>query len=273
MSTISSLSSVTAITRTSIHTSASTAALPPICSDPNCLYPFGPACTACSLAFDIKEEAKSRRPRPTETVAAWVEEVKVNRDITVYAGQEFTGGADEGDYDWDVDDVETQAAMEGDVDEDEDEDEGECVSEQSESDGDGYEADEEAEADFDETLSDRTQIGAHVRSPTCTYPDSSSSSQTASISPVSPVDRVREPLSPWLNTVFDHTLKGQLENCHFAGGADVEQDPDVDNCELCGRPLGDPTDQHSLKCKYAHEELERERIAQWGAAWSPRRRK
>ena len=184
----------------------------------------------------------------------------------MYAGQEFTGGADEGDYDWDVDvdDVETQAAM--------DEVGDESMSELSESDGDGYEADEEVEADFDDAQSDRTQIGVHRRSPTCTYPSNYSSSQTASISSVSPVDRVREPLSPWLNTVFDHTLKGQLENIHFAGGADVEQDPDVDNCELCGRPLGDPTDQHYLKCKYAHEELERERSAQWGAAWSPPRR-
>ncbi|PVH84214.1 hypothetical protein DL98DRAFT_512611 [Cadophora sp. DSE1049] len=264
MSTISSLSSVTNITRTSIHTSTSTAALPPICSDLNCLYPFGPACEACSLALDVKEEAK-QRPRPTETVAAWVEEVKVNRDITVYAGQEFTGGADAADHVVDV--VERQAAVEhaydfvsfGDV-----------VSELSEDDEGGYEGDEEAEVEFDDAGSDRTQSRTYVRSPTCTYPGDSFGSRTASMSSVSLVQKP-EALSPWLDTVFDNTLRGQLENSHFAGGADVEQDPDVENCELCGRPLGDPTDQHYLKCKYAHEELER--VAKWGAAWSPRRRR
>ncbi|KAH7397897.1 hypothetical protein BKA64DRAFT_673085 [Cadophora sp. MPI-SDFR-AT-0126] len=263
MSIISSLSSVTNITRTSIHTDCATANLARICDDLDCLYPYGPACEACCIALDVKEEANQRR-RPTETVAAWVEEIKVNRDITVYAGQDFTGGADAADHADTL--AERQAAGEDDYDY---VSVGDAVSELSEDDEGGCETDEEAEADFDDSRSDRTQFRTYVHSPTCTYPNDSSGLRPASVSSASDV-LVPATLSPWLNTVFDNTLKGQLENTHFAGGANDEQDPDVDNCELCGRPLGDPTDQHYLKCKYAHEELER--VAKWGAAWTPKRR-
>jgi hypothetical protein len=50
----------------------------------------------------------------------------------------------------------------------------------------------------------------------------------------------------------------------FYGGANewlaVE---DVSKCVLCGVELGDSTDQHFLKCLFAHEELVRDELERY----------
>ncbi|KAH7346405.1 hypothetical protein BKA65DRAFT_537080 [Rhexocercosporidium sp. MPI-PUGE-AT-0058] len=242
---MSSVYSGTSISSSSIH-SDSTTNLPRICDDSDCLYPFGPVCIACSFALDVKERAK-RRARPQDRTDEWVEEVQVNRHIVLHAGEEFTGGADE--TNGPISDIKEEVEPDGEVSEGEPDDE-------------GYEADIEEEVRSD------SPISTILRScPQATYSGTSSSSRTASSSSVA-LDEIQEEserLSPWLDTIFDNTLHGQVENVHFAGGADVEQDPNLDNCEFCGRPIGEATDQHYLKCKYAHEELER--VSKWGSAW------
>ncbi|KAK0103396.1 hypothetical protein ONS95_005422 [Cadophora gregata] len=265
MSAFSTISSVTSITRTSIHTNNDTINLARICDDLNCIYPYGPACKLCSLAVDIKEDAVKQRPHPTYTVAAWVDEVKVNRDITLFAGEKFTGGADDDDSDITL--IERQAAAEDDY-----VDEGDAVDDLGEFDEWEYKAEEEEEeeeaeeAELDDGESDTTQVPTYVRSPTYNNILGRASCSRTAFNPSTAVHE-RHPISPWLDTVFDHTLNGQLEDIHFTSGADFQRNPDVENCVLCTRPVGDPTFQHYLKCKYAHEEAER--MAEWGAKWSP----
>lgn len=63
-------------------------------------------------------------------------------------------------------------------------------------------------------------------------------------------------LEKWLEEIFSQTLTAQLENKIFIGGA---EDLNPENpCPICFKPLGDERDQHFLRCKYAHEEFERQ---------------
>jgi len=68
--------------------------------------------------------------------------------------------------------------------------------------------------------------------------------------------RLLNPLNPWLSELFSNTLKAQLEGTHFTGGAE-DQNTTLDFCPICHAPLGDPRDQHFLRCQYAHEEQAR----------------
>lgn len=73
---------------------------------------------------------------------------------------------------------------------------------------------------------------------------------------------ISKSLEPWLSTLIDHTLAGHGSGNAFVGGAE-EQDLTEDDCPLCFGPIGDPRDQHLLRCKYAHEEREREERMTW----------
>ncbi|KAH6679490.1 hypothetical protein B0J14DRAFT_686580 [Halenospora varia] len=67
-------------------------------------------------------------------------------------------------------------------------------------------------------------------------------------------------LDNYVSDVFDHTLNGQVNGPNFNGGADAVNTR-TDLCPLCYKPLGDPRDQHLLRCTYAHEEKVREEQA------------
>ncbi|KAL2069879.1 hypothetical protein VTL71DRAFT_14558 [Oculimacula yallundae] len=259
MSSISPSTSLTG-SSSSIH-SIITANLPRICDDTECLYPFGPACIACSFSLDIKENSK-RRPQPEERTDEWVEEMQINRHIVLHAGEEFTGGADEVDpliVDNDSDSEDSESSEEGSK-------VGEGVSET------GYEADSDCDLRSNSTISSLPRLHTSQKlSSFHSIPSyiSGSAFTTSAFSLSSNYTPNAEPdhLSPWLSTIFDHTLHGHVTNTRFAGGADIEQDfSTVEKCELCGRSIGEATHQHWLKCKFAHEELERVRI--WGTAWS-----
>ncbi|KAL5318784.1 hypothetical protein ACEPPN_013851 [Leptodophora sp. 'Broadleaf-Isolate-01'] len=262
--------SVTDITNSSFSSDA-TADLPRICDDSDCLYPFGPACQVCSFVLDMKAGAK-KRIYPVDRVDEWVEEVQVNRHIVIQAGEEFTGGADE--TNGILSDTTERGKEEG-----EEAEEGEEVEEKEEhSDADDglseYEfvletssnsvmEDDGYDTDID-IISESTLLTLHLDAPSCGMSGRSSSSWMASSPPASLVDRTKSKIRfPWLDTIFSNTLHGQMDEVHFTGGADieqnsdVEQDPDVEICLICGKPTGEATDQHYLKCKYAHEELER----------------
>ncbi|XMA17094.1 hypothetical protein WAI453_009885 [Rhynchosporium graminicola] len=229
---MSSIYSSFASSSSSFHSDA-TADLPKPCNDIDCLYPYGSICDNCAL--DAEEHA-NRRAITDE----WVEESQINRDIVLNAGEEFTGGADETD--------ESESGIE--------DDEANEVS---------YE--ENSDSYLSNIRSEYIISSPYHLSPEQTSPTPSSISSIANCSSISIISAPEpELLASWLDTLFDHTHHGHATNVPFAGGADVEQDPNVDNCELCGRAIGEATDQHYLKCKYAHEE--RERVRKWGSAWN-----
>jgi hypothetical protein len=63
-------------------------------------------------------------------------------------------------------------------------------------------------------------------------------------------------LDPWLSELFSNTLEAQLKGTHFIGGAE-DENTTLDFCPICHAPLGDPEEQHLLRCQYAHEEQAR----------------
>jgi len=71
-------------------------------------------------------------------------------------------------------------------------------------------------------------------------------------------------VAKWLEDVFVLDLAAKLRDRLFTGGADEVDDGvgdgEVENrdppCPFCNRSIGDETEQHVLKCKYAHEEQE-----------------
>ncbi|KAG4432362.1 hypothetical protein IFR05_012160 [Cadophora sp. M221] len=256
-----------------------TADLPRICDDLECLYPFGPACDICSFKLDMKARGKQRVCTPekigylAEAIDEWVEELRINRYIAVYVGEKFTGGADE--TDGPVSD--TKEREEEEEEEEEKVEEEEVYEEYSDADdaGSEYELvadsvmnDDDYDADMD-VISASTLSTLTLAAPLCGTSSKSSSSWTASSSTASLADAPESQLlSPWLDAIFDNTLQGQMDEVHFTGGADVEKEPYEETCLICGKPLGEATDQHYLKCKYAHEEIER-----WGTSWETGRTK
>lgn len=67
-----------------------------------------------------------------------------------------------------------------------------------------------------------------------------------------------ERLDNWLEDVFVQELAAKIQSRIFVGGADEAADVSMPTpCPYCNRAVGDETDQHVLKCKYAHEEQER----------------
>ncbi|RDL36575.1 uncharacterized protein BP5553_05927 [Venustampulla echinocandica] len=63
-------------------------------------------------------------------------------------------------------------------------------------------------------------------------------------------------LDNWLTDIFNNTLEGHVNDEIFNGGAN-EENTTLDFCPLCYAPVGDPIDQHLLRCQYAHDEAER----------------
>ena len=65
-------------------------------------------------------------------------------------------------------------------------------------------------------------------------------------------------LDDWLEDIFVLDLAAKIQGYVLVGGAD-EQD-DISSSALspyCNKPVGDETEQHALKCKFAHEEQEK----------------
>lgn len=65
----------------------------------------------------------------------------------------------------------------------------------------------------------------------------------------------------WLDELFAQTLNAQLKEETFVGGAE-DQNP-RNPCPICFQPQGDETNQHFLRCKYAHEERRRMEQSIW----------
>jgi hypothetical protein len=65
-------------------------------------------------------------------------------------------------------------------------------------------------------------------------------------------------LEEWLEDIFVLDLAAKIQDRLFVGGAYEQDDMSASApCPYCNKPVGDATDQHVLKCKYAHEEAER----------------
>ena len=62
----------------------------------------------------------------------------------------------------------------------------------------------------------------------------------------------------WVEEIYQRDHAAKRKEDLFVGGADeVDNGFDVEYCPHCNKPVGDEIDQHILKCKFAHEELER----------------
>ncbi|TAQ89332.1 hypothetical protein B7494_g2342 [Chlorociboria aeruginascens] len=104
--------------------------------------------------------------------------------------------------------------------------------------------------------------------------DDTTTLDTGSGEPLSPPDLTN--VDKWLSGIFSATLEDQMQDTIFVGGAEeatklpsrssmfstenssYKQSPE---CPTCFGPIGDPRDQHIVKCEYAHIEQERMQYA------------
>ncbi|KAF8864850.1 hypothetical protein BDZ45DRAFT_495001 [Acephala macrosclerotiorum] len=210
------------------------------CFDPYCTYPFGATCESCKLELGSRQRRQQVEPEARSN--AWIENLsapKINIDV---AEQTFFDGTSKRSTVVTENKEQVREVCE----------EYEKLSELV------YHASES------ETRSFETVAPYHFRgslTETSGYP-LSSRTDTTSTSCCSNQTTLSTALDPWLSTLFDHTLAGHVSGVDFVGGAD-EQNPTEDLCSLCFNPIGDPRDQHLLRCQYAHEEREREERAEW----------
>ncbi|KAE8453461.1 hypothetical protein EG329_010322 [Mollisiaceae sp. DMI_Dod_QoI] len=206
---------------------------PMICSDEFCTYPFGPACESCSLALDMREQRRQHLDSEDGS-NEWIEDLNTENPNIDAAEQFFFDGTSNKST------IATKDKEEHYV----------------------INADYNLDADSDLEDSDNQSIKTVIpyrsnddlaeipRSPLSTCSETTSFSHSSQFSIQTSLSTS---LDSWLSTLFDHTLAGQASAVVFVGGAD-KQDPTEDDCPLCFKPIGDPRDQHLLRCKYAHEE-------------------
>jgi hypothetical protein len=65
-------------------------------------------------------------------------------------------------------------------------------------------------------------------------------------------------MDEWLSKTFDLDFDAKKKAHYFVGGADEVPNGAISApCLHCNKPVGPETDQHVVKCKFAHEEQER----------------
>lgn len=203
------------------------------CFDPYCTYPFGATCNACKLELD----SRARKWHQAEQEAGsndWIEDLSTSKSNIDPAEQLFFDGTSNRN---------TIAA----------ENKEQCHKmhdDESEYHG------SESETRLLETMvpyHSRENLTSTSRYPPSTYTNNTSTSHSSRHSNQTNLSTT---LNPWLSDLFDHTLAGHVFGVDFVGGAE-EQNPTEDLCPLCFNPIGDPRDQHLLRCQYAHGERER----------------
>lgn len=202
---------------------------PPICNDTECTYPYGPACAICYFRIVIKQD-KIDYDDHLSMVYHWVDDVNVQKYVTNARGETFVAGAEERD--------ENDSELERDV---------ESFPTEALS---GFLKSPVVPASGSET---QRQV-----KPASIYGSSRSPSVLcSSLKSNIPHTQVKPQLSPRLKVLFANTLAGHVAGRDFVGGA-TDAGPINNPCPFCFQPIGDPRLQHFLRCKYAHEEKERE---------------
>ena len=65
-------------------------------------------------------------------------------------------------------------------------------------------------------------------------------------------------MQAWVHDIFLRDWVAKKHGAVFAGGADeLCSSFDIVYCPHCNKPVGEETDQHVVKCSFAHKELER----------------
>ncbi|KAE9380323.1 hypothetical protein N431DRAFT_539968 [Stipitochalara longipes BDJ] len=218
---------------------------PRICFDDYCTFPMGNICQACKLDRAVRKKRVSRSEK-VRLIEEWVGEINVQKYIMNYSGQEFVGGAD--DQDVLEEEYRQEESVKPLIDEedqsyDADEGDDECSSNETELPND---LDESNRPDFSDL------IPVSFTSQWTTHPNPSSTEVASR--PSACFDKDTH-LESWISDIFDRTLDGQMEDTIFIGSA--EDNPSQVLCPLCRNPVGDPRDQHSIQCQFAHDEQER----------------
>jgi hypothetical protein len=216
---------------------------PRICSNDDCSFPFGPACAECSLAFDLHQMRRTKLRSPDRTLE-WIHGESAETKEVMDSSQIFVVGSD-GEEDttegqgWTPQLSNASSARFGGVSTCSTEDENDQTSLLS------TRTSSNSTAILTPTPQEPSNIGDADDSSSC---HCSLASSTDHQLPVS--------LDDWLSDLFANTLEAQLKGTHFIGGAEDENST-LKFCSICYGPLGDPSDQHLLKCQYAHEEQKR----------------
>lgn len=202
---------------------------PPICNDTECIYPYGPACTKCYFSLVIKQ-SKIDYGDHLSMIYHWVDDVNVQKYVANVRGETFVAGAEERDEN----DSEAERGVA-------------IFSTQSLS------------GSPKPTVPPASESEAQREAKPGPMPVSSPSPSALCSSPKSypPRTPVTPRFSPWLDELFENTLAGHVAGQDFVGGA-TDTIPINNPCPLCFQPMGDPRLQHLLRCKFAHEERERE---------------
>jgi hypothetical protein len=225
------------------ETTEDTKPIPAPCSDGRCTYPFnGPPCSLCMFRLAT---AQAEANRSDERTSDWIDHVQSY--ILTKSSQRFTDGADEEDEVVREDSKNDEMAAEFDeyVHREElgEAEIARCQHEQAEEfqddeysdDGDDVQTEEDNDGEEEPPLPVSTDA-ASSRASNVTSPSLVFTNQKA-----------------WLSGVWENTIGQQMEGSNFVGGAE-EKDLTADDCPYCRQPLGDPNDQHLLKCRYAYEE-------------------
>jgi hypothetical protein len=200
------------------------------CLDKNCPNHFGPA-SEC-LLLNLREREYQQHLDPEDGSNEWIEDLSSpspNIDIT---DQIFFDSISNSTVTKE-DDLLTQ---------------------------DGYDADVDSETRSFDTISPYRSNDNLTSS--SIYPSSTITSQTSQ--PPQPILQTSssQSLEPWLSTLYHKTPAGRMTGITFEGGAE-EQNREEHDCPFCSMTIGDLTDQHLLRCRYAHEEREGEERMAW----------
>lgn len=202
---------------------------PRICFDDDCSFPFGPACSECRFAFDLHQIRKAEK-RSREGITGWIdEEVPTEMETNIDLSQNRLIGNNSKEDIRPSDSPHLTNASKHRSGEISDEDDNPNLSTPNTTKHESFESNEE----------------------------STNRSSASSSSPASVHDQpLPNSVDDWLSELFSKTLQGQLNGASFIGGA-TDENSTLDFCPFCSKSLGDPRDQHLLRCKYAHEEQER----------------
>jgi hypothetical protein len=117
---------------------------------------------------------------------------------------------------------------------------------------------EDAASAVSDSISDECTGTPYLRASPAYLPRQRNSSFSSSIhSGISSGPATNSRVDTWLDGIFVSTLSSQVRNSIFIGGAG-DTFSEGDKCPLCGGEVGDIRDQHLLRCKFAHEERDRE---------------
>ena len=196
---------------------------PRICYDDDCSYPFGPACSECIFAFDLAQARKSNN-HSKERIKGWIDETTADMEQVIDPSQNHIAGNNNKEevHPTNISHLANASKYRS------------------------------GEVFIKEDTTD-------LYTPNTTTYESPNAEERAA-NPSTPSSVQDKPpsnsLDDWLSELFSNTLERQLDDPSFIGGA-TDENKTLDFCPFCYKSLGDPRDQHLLRCQYAHEEQER----------------